>query len=138
MRFLRAFLLAPLAAPTIFWAWRGIAGLLEGEDRRRAVLNSPLRELGVAILFGAPVAYLAALAALAIGFRLLRMQGARGAAAMTVLGAAVGVATTVVMRPHLGGDPFRLVLTPLQGAVMGSGSAAFFWALWTPWRTPPG
>lgn len=131
-RFLRAFLLAPLAAPTIFWAWTFVAGLLDGEDRRRAALNSPFRELGMAILFGAPVSYLAALAALAIGFRLLRMQGARGAAAMTALGAAVGVATTIVLRPHLGGDPFRLVLTPLQGAMMGGGSALCFRALWTP------
>ena len=53
-------------------------------------------------------------------------------------GAPTGVVTVLVLRPHLGGDLFRVVLTPVQGVVLGGASAVWFWWLWTRGNPKPG
>ena len=138
-RFLRAFLLAPLAAPVLYWAWHLVAAVASGPDGRRAVLQKPLRELGIVMAFGAPIAYGAALVAALLGFRLLRLRSGLAPALIGLMGAATGVATTIVLHPLFGGgDLFRVVLTPVQGAVLGGVSGALFWWLWTRGHPPPG
>jgi ABC-type branched-subunit amino acid transport system permease subunit len=130
-RVLVPFLLAPLAAPVCYWAWNLAAGLLESPERRHAVLQSPLREPLVILAFGAPIAYAAAAVALLLGWPLLRLRGPRLPAATALAGTVSGVVTAVLLKPHLGSDPFRVILTPLQGAVMGAASAALFGLMWT-------
>lgn len=130
-RFLRAFLLAPLAAPVLYWAWNLVAHLASGPDDRRAVFQPPFRELAIVVVFGAPIAYAATLVAL-LGWPLLRLPGRVAPVAVGVAGAVTGVATTIIVHPLFGGgDLFRVVLTPVQGAVLGGASAVLFWWLWT-------
>lgn len=130
--FIRAFLVAPLAAPILYWAWNLVAHLASGPDGRRAVLQTPLRELAVIMAFGAPIAYAATLVAALPGWHLLRLRGRLAPAAIGLVGAVTGLATAVLLRPHLGGgDLFKVVLTPVQGVVLGGFSAVLFWWLWT-------
>lgn len=89
--------------------------------------------------FGAPIAYAAALVAALPGWPLLRLRGRLAPVAIGLVGAVTGVATTVALRPHLGGgDLFRVVLTPVQGVVLGGLSAVLFWWLWTRGYPPSG
>ena len=138
-RFLRAFLVAPLAAPVLYWAWNLVAAAASGPDRRRAVLQDPLRELAVILAFGAPIAYGAALVAVLLGFRLLRLRSRLAPVWIGLMGAATGVATSILLHPLFGGgDLFRVVLTPVQGAVLGGVSAVLFRWLWTRGNPPSG
>jgi hypothetical protein len=97
----------------------------------------PFRELGVLIVVGAPIAYAAAAVAALLGWPLLRVKGILGALLVTLAGAVAGTATAILLRPHLGGDPFRVEFPPAQGAVLGAASAVVFWLIWTPRRPRP-
>ena len=112
--------------------------MASGPDRRRQALQAPFHGLDVILAFGAPIAYAAALAAALPGWRLLRMRGRLAPVVIGMFGAATGVVTVHVLRPHLGGDLFRVVLTPVQGVVLGGASAVWFWWLWTRGNPKPG
>jgi len=127
MRVVRAFLCAPLTAPLLYWAGSLTSALLD-PARRNAALQSPLTSLAFVVAFGSPLAYAASLVAGVPAWWLLRRQTAAASAALILLGAALGLATAIVMGPYLRGELFSIVLTPQQGAGLGAASGGVF--LW--------
>jgi hypothetical protein len=130
--------LAPLASPVLYWAWNFVEHFASGPDGRRAVLQQPFRELLFIVAFGAPIAYAATVVAL-LGWPLLRLRGLAAPLLVGLAGVLAGIATTVIVHPLFGsGDLFRVVLTPVQGALLGGVSAVLFWWIWTRSRPRPG
>lgn len=126
--FLRAFLIAPLAAPILYWAGT-LALALADPNRRRVALQAPLAGLGYILAFGAPIAYAATLVASVPAIWLVRHTGRRSLGALVVLGGIVGLIATVVLGPYLRADLFSVILSPLGGAGLGALSAGVFWWL---------
>jgi hypothetical protein len=125
---LRAFLVAPLAAPAIYWAI-GLARAV-ADPSRRATLH-PLNGLFVIMTFGAPVAYPSALAA-----GILLLLAARGRRPRFIValaaGVAAGAAVAHAIAPQLRGELISVPMDAWRGAIMGAGSAAVWWALLVP------
>lgn len=140
----RAFLLAPLAAPVTYWL--GFV-LLELARTLRGVSGRPFpgivelaRNLGVIVVFGAPVAFgVAVVFGLPIYLALRRrspreesgppLPGWRRTAVVGA-GVALGLVTATVLAPHLRGGLFSVPMPLWAGALLGLTSAlCFVWLL---------
>jgi len=126
--YLRAFLVAPLVVPILYWAGLLLQALAD-PDRRRAALEAPFAGLGYVLAIGTPIAYAATLVAGVPAIWLVRQAGKWALAAMVVLGGVVGLVVTLVLSPYLRGDLFSVILSPLGGAGLGAASAGVFWWL---------
>jgi hypothetical protein len=126
--YLRAFLVAPLVVPILYWAGLLLQALAD-PDRRRAALEAPFAGLGYVLAIGTPIAYAATLVASVPAIWLVRHAGKWALAAMVVLGGVVGLVVTLVLSPYLRGDLFSVILSPLGGAGLGAASAGAFWWL---------
>ena len=125
---LKAFIVAPLVAPILYWAI-ALALALADPNRRPLALEAPLSGLGYVLAFGIPIAYAATLVAAVPAIWLLRHAGNRALAALLSLGAIVGLVAAFVLSPYLRGDLFSVILPPVEGAVLGAVSAGVFWWL---------
>ena len=126
--FPRALAVAPLAAPLLYWAG-ALAFALADPNRRHAALQDPLGGLGYILIGGAPIAYAATLVASVPAIWLVRRGGRWTLAALLVLGGLIGLVAALVLRPHLRGELFSIILPPLAGAALGALSAGVFWWL---------
>ena len=133
--FLRAFVVAPLVTPILYWAGT-LALALADPNRRRMALQAPLGGAGYILAVGAPIAYAATIVAAVPAIWLLRHAGRWALRAMLLLGGIVGLVTAVVLSPYLRGELFSVILSPLGGAGLGALSAGVFWWL-APQPTTP-
>jgi hypothetical protein len=127
-RVLRAFLLAPLAVPVVYWADMLVETVMADPSRRTSLIEA-LRELTIVVLFAAPVAYAATVVVGLPAYLLLRRMRAFRGEIMAGLGAVAGVVVALALKPHLGGDPFRVRLGSWRGALLGAAAALVFWYL---------
>jgi len=126
--YLRAFLVAPLVVPILYWAGLLLQALAD-PNRRRLALQAPFAGLGYVLAIGTPIAYAATFVASVPAIWLVRHAGKWALAAMVVLGGVVGLVVTLVLSPYLRGDLFSVILSPLGGAGLGAASAGVFWCL---------
>jgi hypothetical protein len=126
--FPRAFILAPLVVPILYWAG-AIAMALADANRRRVALQDPFAGFGSVLVVGGILAYAATLVASAPAIWLVRRAGGWTLVALLALGGIVGLIAAVIFGPYLRGDLFSIILPPLEGAVLGALSAGVFWWL---------
>jgi hypothetical protein len=124
MRTVKAFVVAPMTAPILYWVGSLLAAMFD--PTRTASVQAAVAALGLILLFGGPIAYLATLVAVAPAIYLLRRWRRGAIPVVLLLGAVVGVATSVVVGPYLRGELVSAILTRSQGAVLGCASAGVF------------
>jgi len=130
-RTLRAFLIAPLAAPA---AYAGGAIVIELTRELFGRGGSvPVRSLFMLVAMvaaiGAPIAYGAALVVGAPAFLLLRRANVLSRASLLAVGVATGIAVAIVIAPQLRGELFSIPFPWWAGALIGAVSAEAFWRL---------
>ena len=129
---IRAFLVAPLAAPALYWIIAFISAAAD-PNRRGQALGSPFAGFGFVFVFGGLISYVVMLIAGVPAYLLLRRAGILGLWPLLAAGVAIGVASAFALAPYLRGELFSIPLSPLHGAALGAAVAAVFWALT---RTP--
>ena len=125
---IRAFLIAPLTAPAIYWIIAFISAVAD-PNRRALAWRSPFGGIAFLFVFGGLISYAVTLIAGVPAYLLLRRTGILGLWSVLVAGVCIGVATAFALAPYLRGELFSIPLTPLHGAALGAGVAAVFWAL---------
>lgn len=125
---IRAFLVAPLTAPALYWIIAFI-GAVTDSNRRGQALGSPFAGIAFVFVFGGLIAYAVMLLAGVPTYLLLRRAGILGLASLLIAGVCIGVASAFALAPHLRGELFSIPLSPLHGAALGAAVAAVFWAL---------
>ena len=123
-RTLEALAIAPLTAPVLYWIG-SLVPVIADPDRHLS-LRSAVGGLGIILLAGGLVAYLAALVGATPALVMLRRWNVGAYPGVLGIGAIVGAATAFVLRPFLRGDLFSIILTPWQGAGLGCASAGVF------------
>jgi len=131
-RVVRAFLLAPLAAPTAYAA-AVIAAALVGDSMSSGAAPQFGRG-GVDLVLGtfavgAPIAYGAMLVAGVPAYFALRRLGALTRWTLWASAAAIGAVTALLMAPRLRGDLFSIPFPWWVGALLGLVSAEALWRL---------
>ena len=124
-RVVRAFLLAPLAAPAAY------AAALLAITLSRAVFGShamgSVGDLLIAVAWlGVPIAYAAMLAGGAPAYFLLRRLGVLSPWTLWLAGAVIGVVVACLIRPMLRGDLFSIPFPWWVGGLLGMVSAEAF------------
>jgi hypothetical protein len=127
-RAVRAFLIAPLAAPALYWLL-ATAEAIADPVRRPSAFQAPFVALAVVVAFGAPVSYAATLAAGFPAWWMLRRPAGPAVVGLIVLGALTGAATAWLMAPWLSGELVSIPLPPWEGAALGAASAALFFRM---------
>ena len=129
---LRAFLLAPLAAPVGYWAglllWGAVRAARIG-DQSTPSLSSVVGLLGWVLAVGAPIAYGAALVGGLPIYLGLRRAGLLNRVTLWGGGAIIGISVALLMAPNLGRELFRIPFQPWAGAALGVVVAEVFWRL---------
>jgi hypothetical protein len=125
-----AFLIAPLTAPTLYWATASLLAL--GDPGRALTLDRAFSSFALVLLVGGPIAYAATAVVGVPACYLVQTRGGWRFASLLVLGAGAGIATAFLTAPYLRGELFSVILTPLEGAALGCLAAAVFWWLGRP------
>ncbi|MGE5836259.1 MAG: hypothetical protein ACM4AI_17425 [Acidobacteriota bacterium] len=133
---IRAFLVAPLAAPALYWIIAFISAVAD-PNRRGQALGSPFSGVAFIFVFGALISYAVMLVAGVPTYLLLRRAGILGLASLIVAGVCIGVASAFALAPYLRGELFSIPLSPLHGVALGAAVAAVFWALVRGNTSPP-
>jgi hypothetical protein len=129
LKTLRAFLIAPLAAPVWFWIQAMVTALLDPQFRG-GTLTGAGQALVIVMAFGTPIAYLTALLAVGPALWWLRQHtGGTAAFGCAVIGVTLGAAVAKVIEPSLRGELFSIPLSPIVGAECGAAAAVVFWLL---------
>lgn len=129
---IRAFLVAPLAAPALYWIIAFISAVAD-PNRRGQALGSPFAGIAFVFVVGGLIAYAVMLVAGIPTYLVLRRTGILGLWSLLVAGVGIGVASAFALAPYLRGELFSIPLSPLHGAALGAAVAVVFWALT---RTP--
>ena len=124
MRPWRAFFIAPLAVPLVYWAER-LSEAAADPARRDWALSNGLSGLLIVVVFSAPVAYAATVAAGVPLFMLGRRQRLR-LSVTVIVGVVLGAIVGALLEPQLRGDLFSVPVGPWRGALLG-GAAATVW-----------
>ena len=134
-RELTAAAIAPLVAPLGYWLALTVYGfarwLAQHEQSGLAFpsLGELARPLGLILLVGAPVAWVAALAGIPI---YLAVRGAdrlldwRRRGALLVIGTAIGLLVALLMEPGLRGELVSIPFPPWLGAILGAAVVGTF------------
>jgi hypothetical protein len=125
---IKAFLVAPLAAPALYWFLLFVSAVTD-PNRRGQTLRSPFAGIALVFVFGGLIAYAVTLIAGVPTYLLLRRAGILGLASLLVAGACLGVATALALSPYLRGELFSIPLSPLHGVTLGAAVATVFWVL---------
>jgi hypothetical protein len=124
----RAFLLAPLVVPLLYWAEMLGEAAIDPYRRGRIDPNA-WGSLELSLAFGGPVAYAAALLVGVPAYRLLRRTPAFRAEVFVALGAVTGVLVAWALAPWLLGGLFSIRLGVLRGGLLGAAAAVVWWYL---------
>jgi hypothetical protein len=125
-RLVRASMIAPLAAPVLYYAM-AIGATLVDPLRRTSLGQSVLNSFALVMVVGAPIAYVATLG---IGLPLLwivRRVAPLTLARTILVGFLVGVAVASGLAPWLRGELVSIPLPPWQGALLGGAVAAVWY-----------
>jgi hypothetical protein len=132
-RLVRAFVLAPLAAPAAY-----AAGLLGVAVTRGTLGSASLPSAGSAVdllravaAAGVPLAYAATLVAGVPAYLLLRRAGIVARWTLWLGGGVIGVVVAWLLAPSLRGDLFSIPFPWWTGGLLGLASAEVFWRLLT-------
>jgi hypothetical protein len=130
-RTLRAFLIAPLAAPAAYATGLIIIELTRGMFGNGGSVSFKSLFLLVAMVaaIGSPIAYGAALAVGIPAFVLLRRANVLSRASLLAVGAATGIAVALIVAPQLRGELFSIPFPWWAGALVGVASAEAFWRM---------
>jgi len=126
MRPLKAFVLAPLTAPTLYW-FISLGSAIADPNRRYAAFNGLLTSFAAVMAFGAPISYAATFAFGGPAYVLLGRRNALRLGPIVLVGTFAGLITALVVQPQLRGDLFSVSLGPLHGLTLGGASAFVFW-----------
>jgi len=124
---LKAFLVAPLVAPTVC-----AAGLLIAELAARGSIPSARSGLSLVLgvfAVGTPLAYAATLVAGAPLYIALRRIGGLRRWTLWTGGVAIGIAVALLLAPALRGELFSIPFPWWAGGLLGLASAEAFWRL---------
>ena len=124
----RAFLLAPLATPLLYAAGSLLEALADPVRRSYATQNLWGGVLMI-FMFGAPIAYGAALVLGLPALCLLRRAGALTWWSVLILGAVIGLAVAAVLTPQWRGDLISVPMGPWRGAWLGAATAGVWYGL---------
>jgi len=125
---IRAFLVAPLAAPALYWIIAFITAVADS-NRRGQALGSPFAGIAFIVVFGGLISYAVTLIAGIPAYLLLRRAGILGLGTLLLAGVCIGIVSAVALAPYLRGELFSIPLSPLHAAALGAAVAAVFWAL---------
>jgi len=125
---IRAFLVAPLAAPALYWIIAFISAVAD-PNRRGQALGSPFAGIAFIFVFGGLISYAVMLVAGVPTYLLLRRAGILRLASVLVAGVCIGIASAFALAPYLRGELFSIPLSPFHGAALGAAVAAVFWTL---------
>jgi hypothetical protein len=129
---IRAFVLAPLTAPLAYFAALVVVSTV------RSISGAPGSAMSIAgaldllvgvAAAGAPIAYAAALVGGVPLYGVLASTGRLGRPGLWAGGAAIGAATSYLIRPLLRGGLFSLPLPLIAGAALGLIAAEAFYLL---------
>jgi len=130
-RLLRAFVVAPLAAPAAY-----AVGLLAVAVAHAVVGATSLPSAGAAVdllravaAAGVPLAYAATLVAGAPAYLLLRRTGLVSRWSLWLGGGVIGVVVALLLAPSLRGELFSIPFPWWTGGLLGVVSAEVFWRL---------
>ncbi len=126
MRPLKAFVLAPLTAPTLYW-FISLGSAIADPNRRYAAFNGLLTSFAAVMAFGAPISYAATFAFGGPAYVLLTRHNVLRLGPIMLVGTFAGLITAVVVQPHLRGELFSVALGPFYGVTLGGASAFVFW-----------
>ena len=93
---LRAFLVAPLAAPTLYWIIAFIGAVVD-PDRRGQALRSPFSGIALIYVFGGLISYAITVTAGVPVYLLLRRGGILGPESLVGAGVCIGVVTALAV-----------------------------------------
>jgi hypothetical protein len=122
-RIVRAFLLAPLVGPVLVW----LVGALLPHSGSVESVPSALRALGVMLLFGAPLAYGAALVVGLPALWLIKVTQRDSLWLCLVAGAAGAILVVAVIGPATVFFAGRGPVDYLAAALIGGAAGATFW-----------
>jgi hypothetical protein len=120
---LRAFALAPLAAPLAWWIDVIIEGLWQG----RSVLPGLLPSLAMSVAMGFPIACAAIIAVGLPGLLLARRLQVVSMIGTIVTGVVAGAATGWMLTPWFTAELFSIPMGPVRGAACGAAVASAWW-----------
>jgi hypothetical protein len=120
----RAFLLAPMTAPVVYWLWMVGTAIVQGPSSRLA--DAP-GALPIIMAFGLPVAYAAAALAGAPAYVVARRLGERGGFAVAIVGAVTGAVVSLLLAPYFRGELFSIPLPVSLSAGIGAVTAFVWW-----------
>jgi len=127
-RLVRAFLVAPLAAPAGYGAGLALLGLTRVVLGGASVpsIGSLVDLAGVIAAIGVPVAYAAAFVGAAPVYFVLRRLGIVSTLTLLMTGTGIGVVVAVLLAPRLKGELFSVPFPIWLGAALGLLSAEVF------------
>ena len=120
---LRAFAIAPLAAPVAYIATTIADGLARGMFGAGATLLL----VKAAFLIGAPISYIATVTLGGIGYLVTRHTRLQSAAGTVITGGLAGAASSFILAPAFHGELVSIPLEPWRGAICGGSVAAAWW-----------
>ena len=130
-RVVRAFLVAPLAAPvacTLAILGVGVIRELAGGPSSPSLGASLQLAVGV-FAVGTPVAFAAALVAAILTWGVVRLGNSLSRGVLWSIGAMLGCAVSLVLAPFLRGDLFSILFPWWAGALLGIISAEVCWRM---------
>lgn len=126
MRALKAFLIAPLMAPLVYWI-TSLASAMLDPVRRHAASQSFFTSFAIVMLIGGAVSYAATAVIGGPIYWFVARRNGLGLATAVSSGAVGGATIAALLGPSLHGDLVSIPLGPLRGAVMGASVAVVFW-----------
>ena len=132
---LRAFLLAPLAAPLGYWLGLLLWGVVEAGADRNAMpggIGGALRLLGYVLAVGAPIAYGTTLVGGVPVYLALRRLGRLGRLPLWIGGATLGAVVALLLAPSLRSELFSIPFPWWTGVALGVLVAELFRRLHPP------
>ena len=120
-RLIRAFLVAPLAAPVGYAMGLALLGLIRVVSGAASVpsIGSLVSVTGMIAAIGIPVAYAAALVGAAPVYVVLRRLGVVSSMTLWMTGTVIGVVVALLLAPQLKGELFSIPFPIWVGALLG-------------------
>lgn len=128
---IRAFLLAPLTAPTAYATVLFVVAAIQGVFGARPIpsLRAAFTLLAFVAMVGVPIAYAATVVGGVLVYWLLRRAGALSRWSVLITGISIGIVVSRLPARQLRGDLFSIPFPWWAGALLGLAAADVFWRL---------